>query len=203
MEFLITPDIAYVAVVAGILLFFMALVTPGTNFLEIGSALVLLFAIYCGFVLSINPIALFIIAIGLFPFFYALRTPKYRGWMLGSSTLLVIAGSIFLFADRRGNSLVNPFLATFTSVIYGGLVFWGLERALRLAGRPSSLDVGSLVGQVGVAKTEINLQGSVLVQSELWSARSSSPIDEGSSIRVVAIEGFILVVEPVALNNSN
>jgi membrane-bound ClpP family serine protease len=43
-------------------------------------------------------------------------------------------------------------------------------------------------------------QGSVQVQGELWSARSSSgePVDVGESVRILALERLTLVVEPIA-----
>jgi len=54
-----------------------------------------------------------------------------------------------------------------------------------------------MVGQVGEAKTRIHSEGSVQVSGELWSARSEKPIPTGSAVRVLAREGFILLVEKV------
>ena len=58
-------------------------------------------------------------------------------------------------------------------------------------------DLAKIIGDVGEAKTDIFNEGSVQIGSELWSARSAVPIPEGSKVRVVKREGFILEVEPV------
>jgi membrane-bound ClpP family serine protease len=58
-----------------------------------------------------------------------------------------------------------------------------------------SHDLSALVGQIGEAKTHIHAEGSVQVDGELWSARSEKSIPNGSAVKVVAREGFVLVVE--------
>jgi membrane-bound serine protease (ClpP class) len=59
------------------------------------------------------------------------------------------------------------------------------------------MDLGKLIGETGEAKTDIHEEGSVQIGSELWSARSNVQIYEGSKVRVIKREGFILEVEPV------
>jgi len=59
-----------------------------------------------------------------------------------------------------------------------------------------------LVGQVGEARTKIHDQGSVQVGGELWSARSEKEIPEGSSIRVIRRDGFVVVVEKAGKSDS-
>ena len=70
-----------------------------------------------------------------------------------------------------------------------------ITKALQAAHALPSHDLSTLVGQVGEAKTRIHSEGSVQVAGELWSARSDKSIPAGNSVRVVAREGFILVVE--------
>jgi membrane-bound serine protease (ClpP class) len=53
-----------------------------------------------------------------------------------------------------------------------------------------------MIDSVGVARTDIEPSGKVLVHGELWDARSQGRIAEGSRVRVRAVEGFTLVVEP-------
>jgi len=57
--------------------------------------------------------------------------------------------------------------------------------------------LANLTGEVGEAKTDILSEGTVQIESELWSARSSILIPEGSKVRVVKREGFILEVESI------
>src|SRR4030042_1778053 len=58
-------------------------------------------------------------------------------------------------------------------------------------------DLAKIIGDEGEAKTDTFNEGSVQIESELWSARSAVPISEGSKVRVISREGFILEVETV------
>jgi membrane-bound serine protease (ClpP class) len=54
-----------------------------------------------------------------------------------------------------------------------------------------------LLGAVGTVKARIDPVGTVFVQGTLWSARSTVPIETDITVRVVAVEGLRLTVEPV------
>jgi membrane-bound ClpP family serine protease len=79
-----------------------------------------------------------------------------------------------------------------------GGFFWVATRKILEAesARPTH-DLEALIGEEGVAKSEIHDEGSVQVSGELWTAISKEPISEGTLIRVVARDGFVLVVEAV------
>jgi membrane-bound serine protease (ClpP class) len=52
-----------------------------------------------------------------------------------------------------------------------------------------------MIGLVGVARTDLNPAGKVLVRGELWEARAKERIPKGARVRVREIEGLTLVVE--------
>ena len=54
-----------------------------------------------------------------------------------------------------------------------------------------------MVGRRGVVHHAIDPEGTVKVAAELWSARApGGPIAEGVEIRVTAMDGFTMIVEP-------
>lgn len=55
----------------------------------------------------------------------------------------------------------------------------------------------ALEGEVGVARTDINPEGRVLVHGEWWNAKSKEPIPVNSKVRVVKAKGIVLEVEKV------
>ncbi len=55
-----------------------------------------------------------------------------------------------------------------------------------------------IVGELGVARTNLTPNGKVFVHGELWNAHSNWPLHSGAPIRVVAIDKLELEVEPVA-----
>ncbi len=195
MEFLLDPNVAYTLLVTGILLGLLGLVNPGTGILELGALFAFTIAAYGAYNLDINPWAIVVLALSIIPFFYSLRLAKWRMALLGATTLLVIGGSVFLFVGENGWPAVNPVVASVVSLLYGGFLYFGIDRSVAaLQARPNH-DLEMLIGQIGEAKTKIHESGSVQVAGELWSARSQKMIPIGSTIRVIKREGFVLLVE--------
>jgi membrane-bound ClpP family serine protease len=56
-----------------------------------------------------------------------------------------------------------------------------------------------LVGQCGVVHTDLNPDGTVIINGELWPATSVSgrATKKGAQVKVTAVEGLCLVVEQV------
>jgi len=73
-----------------------------------------------------------------------------------------------------------------------------LHLALRI--RRQKVVTGDLgiVGEVGIAETEINPEGRIFVHGEWWNGVSQSPIARGARVRVVGVEGLTLLVEAVS-----
>ena len=53
-----------------------------------------------------------------------------------------------------------------------------------------------MIGEIGVAKTDVFAKGRVFVHGEWWNAASDAPIPMGSSVRIVGIDDLKLRVEP-------
>jgi len=193
MDFLLEPNVAYLILLGGILLTFMAIVTPGTGLLEIGAFFCLALAGYAVYNISFNWWALVVLALSIVPFIYAIQKPK-RELYLGFSILLLVIGSVFLFAVDGWKPTVNPFVALVASGLMSAFLWVAVRKTVQAAARPV-YNLESLIGSIGEARSNIHEEGSVQVAGEMWSAKSDQPISAGSSIRVVRREGFILVVE--------
>jgi membrane-bound serine protease (ClpP class) len=201
MDFLLNPNVAYVILLAGVFMAFLAVITPGTGLLEIGAVFCFLLAGYAVYNLSINAWALVILFLSIVPYIYSVQK-RNRLIFLGISIVMVVIGSVFLFDSEDRWFSVNPFLALiFSSVI--SISLWvvirkGIEA---ISGRPTH-DLEGLIGQVGEAKSAIHQDGNIYVAGELWSARSNHEIPAGSQARVLQRDGFTLVVEKIDHINS-
>lgn len=211
MNILLDPNIAYVMLVFGMLLAILVLFAPGSGFIEIGAGLLLVLAGYSIYNLPINPWALGLLALGVFPFLLAIRLPRWQikgephgfwqKWrdliFLVAATAALSIGSVLLFTTPGQWSAVNPYLAAFVTIIAVVLMFWVGRRGLEAIRRAPSHDLHSLIGKTGIALTPIHDTGTVYVGSEQWSARCSQPIPAGSHVRVVSREGLTVEVEMV------
>ena len=59
-----------------------------------------------------------------------------------------------------------------------------------------------VVGETGEVVSDLTPEGTVLVHGELWRARSGdgSTLDARTRVRVVGVDGLLLVVDPSELN---
>jgi len=196
MDFLLEPNIAYLVLLASVLLGFMALVSPGTGLFEVGAFFCIALAGYAVYNLSFNWWALALLVLSLVPFIYAIQRPK-REIYLGLSILLIVLGSVFMFPRAEGRSAVNPVVALVASGLTASFLWIAVRKSIEAGSSLPSHDLGLLLGKTGEARTEIHDDGSVQVAGELWSARSVDPIVAGSAVRVIRREGFVVVVEKV------
>jgi membrane-bound serine protease (ClpP class) len=194
MEFSLDPNLAYLILVIATILAVLALLSPGSGFIEIGAVIAALFAAYSIYRLPLSGIALAILSVGGILFLVAFFR-KDRRWILGSSILCLIIGSAFLFrSEHWWQPAVNPLLAILVSAATGSF-FWVIGRKLLEASVATPHhDPDRLIGELGEAKTDIHQHGSVQVDGELWSATSHTPIPAGSLVRVVKRDGFTLEV---------
>src|SRR5215204_838583 len=201
MDFLLDPNIAYLILLAGVMLAFLALVTPGTGLFEIGALFSIVLAGYAIYNLSFNLWALIMLGLSIVPFVYSIQKPK-REVYLGAAILLVIIGSVFMFPRTEDNLTVNPLVAITASALVAGFLWIAVRKSIEAGNVRPSHDLNGLVGQIGEARTNIHDDGSVHVGGELWSARSETEIPSGSSIRVVRRDGFVVVVEKEGSSDS-
>ena len=194
MDILLDPNVAYLILLGGVLLAMLALASPGTGLLEIGSFFCLALAGYAIYNLPINWWALLLLALSVVPFLYAIQKPR-REPFLALSILLMIVGSVFMFPQTQDQASVNPIVAIIASGLVAGFLWIAVRKSVEASRMRPTHDLAELVGQVGEARTRVNEEGSVLVAGELWSARSEKPIPAGSSVRVLRREGFTLIVE--------
>jgi membrane-bound serine protease (ClpP class) len=192
-SFLLDPNVAYVLLVAGIMLGLLALVTPGTGMLEVGALFCLALAGYAVYRLNFNLWGLIVLVLSIIPFVVAIRRPK--GWLwLALSFLGLAVGSVYLFPGEGFRPAVNPIVAVLVTLLMVGFLWLAVRKTMQAMLLRPSHDLETLVGQGGEAKTRIFDDGSVQVAGELWSARSEKPIPAGSVIRVVSRNGFVLDV---------
>jgi membrane-bound serine protease (ClpP class) len=55
-----------------------------------------------------------------------------------------------------------------------------------------------MIGEVGITRTALEPEGQVLVRGEIWDAVASASVPAGARVRVKALAGLKLLVEPLA-----
>jgi membrane-bound serine protease (ClpP class) len=104
----------------------------------------------------------------------------------------------FIFLPSPWNVIVVGVAALVDTVETGAFVWWSRRRRRRSR---AAVGVETIVGRSGVAIGRLDsarmTTGQVRVGGEIWNARSSTALDPGTEVKVVAVEGLTLAVEPV------
>jgi len=195
MNLFLDPNVAYLVLVVGFVLGVLALFTPGTGVLEIGTLFAMFLAGYSVYNLPINLWALIVLVVGVVPFLLALRKFKQWYWLIPAIVSIVV-GSVFLFRLETGAPAINPILATIVSILATVFLWFLGRKTIDAMSTLPNQDLSRLIGMTGEARTDITLEGTVYVNGEDWSARSDKKIRVGSQVKVIKREGLVLLVEP-------
>lgn len=189
------PNLLYLVLVAGVWLAALAIVSPGTGVPEVLAFIALTLAGFGTLIVPFNGWALALLVVGALFFLLSLRREKYEPW-LGLSALALSAGSVFLFRFEGRAGAVHPLLALIVSMLTLGYFWLALRSVIRSQRAAPAIDLQRVLGQIGEVRTPLDPVGSVYVGGELWTARAERPVEAGKKVRVQAMDGLILVVEP-------
>jgi membrane-bound serine protease (ClpP class) len=190
-----SPTWIYVLLVLGLAALAFELTQPGFGFAGFAGIAMLALATYGLTVVPFSPVGLGVLVLGI-----GLMTLDVRLRRLGPLTAAGLvgfaAGSFLVFGGVSDEIDVSPWLIVAFTVM--GLLYWGfgLTVAIQSRERLTSTQKG-LVGLVGETRGELKPEGPVFVKGTLWRGRSAGePIPQGTRVRVRAVDGLILRVEP-------
>jgi membrane-bound serine protease (ClpP class) len=187
------PNVAYILMLVGIYGLIFELSNPGAIFPGVVGAISLLLALYSFQVLPINYAGLALIALGIALMIGEAFAPSFGILGLGGVAAFV-AGSVILL-DEEGLSISIPVIAG-TAAVSAGFFIWVLGRFVGLRRKKVVSGREALEGAVGRALEDFKGEGRVRVLSESWNAQATAPVRAGQPVRVTAVHGLHLTVEP-------
>jgi len=199
MTFLINPNLAQLLVVVGVMLLMLTNIHPRSTMLKVGMVVCLMTAGVEVVYLKVNPWSFLIVALSPLPFFIAVCQARTNNPLFLLSIFMLTVSAAFLFVDQNNQPVVHDGLAGLVSMICGAVLWISSEGLRNAEGRRLSNDPESVVGLIGEVRTDIGSHsaGSVLVDGELWQARSKTPIPAASTVRIIRQDGFWLTVKKV------
>jgi membrane-bound serine protease (ClpP class) len=193
---LISPSIAYLLFVAGLALMVFEFYTCGIGLAGLAGAAALIGALV-GF--SHLPVAWWaagLLMLAVFGFAVDVQAGGLGVWtFIGGAAL--VAGSLTLYG---GDARLNPPWWVLAIVIVGTVLFMlgGMTAVVRSRFSTPTVGREGMVGEQGRAEVDVAPDGVVVIHGARWRARTNraTPIGAGDLVRVVAVEGLVLEVEP-------
>jgi membrane-bound serine protease (ClpP class) len=191
------PNIAAILMTLGFLGLYFEFQSPGAVLPGVVGAICLVLAFMALSVLPVNYAGILLLLLAGVFFIAEIKVTSY-GLLSVAGVFALVLGYMLLFksadpAVRVSASVIISLVMTSTLVL-GTLVML----AIRTHRSPVSTGREGLLQEIGVAKTDIATQGKVFIHGELWNASARQEIPAGTRIRVVAVDGMTVTVEPSA-----
>ena len=188
-----SPSVAYLLFVIGLALLIFELYTAGVGLAGMVGAGSLLLGCYGLFSLPVRPLGIGLLLLAMFGYAVDIQTGVPRVWS-GIATAAFVLGSLTLY-DGVSLSWVTLLIAIAGITL---AMLSGMPTMVRSRFSTPTIGRDWMIGTLGEARTAVAPDGVVTVRDAPWRARTNraTPIQKDERIRVVAIDGLVLEVEP-------
>ena len=188
-----SPSVAYVLFVIALSLIVFELYTAGIGVAAAVGAGALVLAGFGLAELPTRPWAAALLALGVFGYAVDVQAGAPRAWT-AIGTVALAVGTVRLYDGYSPSLLVMAFVVGGTALF----MVAGMPSMVRARFSTPTIGRESMVGEVGRALADVDPEGTVEVRGAPWRARTNraTPITSGEPVRVVAIDGLLLEVEP-------
>ncbi|HEX8894323.1 MAG TPA: nodulation protein NfeD [Terriglobales bacterium] len=196
LDFLLDPNIAFLVLAVGALALYAEFNHPGAILPGVVGVVFILLAL---FALNLLPTryASFTLIMAAFVMF-ALEAKFATHGVLGIAGIaLMTIGGLLLVDGPIPELRVKLWTALSVSIPLGAITVFLMSIALKARRNKVVTGKQGMIGSVGEARTDIDPEGKVFVQGELWNAHAPSRVQMGEQVVVKKIEGLELEVEKV------
>lgn len=196
LDRLMDPNVAFVLLAVGLLSLYVEFNHPGA---VLPGTVGVIFILLAAFALNLLPVrfaALALIATAFILFALEAKFASHGVLTTGGIVLLTLGG--LLLVDTPIPEMRVRFLTAFAvSAPLGLITAFLMTLALKARRNKVVTGVQGLIGEVGVAQSDLAPQGKVFVHGEIWNAISATPVAVGARVVVRKVDGLQLEVVPL------
>jgi len=190
------PNLALVLMVLGALGVYVEFSHPGLIVPGVAGAMLALLGLSGLSLLPINWLgaALLLLALALF----VLEAKIVSHGILGAGgAVAMVLGALLLIDSPLPEMRIRLSTAVGLALPFALITTFLLSLVIRARVRKVVTGTAGMVGEIGLAHTPLSPKGKVFVHGEYWNALSTAPVVAGAQVRVTAVDGLALKVEPV------
>jgi membrane-bound serine protease (ClpP class) len=194
LSWIMNPNVAFILMSLGMLAIWAEFNHPGAILPGVVGLIAILLAV---FALNLLPtrfagVALIVVAFGLFAL--EAKFTSYGIFGVGG-VICMILGALLLVDGPIPELRVSLLTALVVSIPIGVIAVFLMALVLRAHSAPVKTGTEGMIGEIGVARTDVGADGKVFVHGELWNATAPHAVSAGSRVRVAAVDGLRVVVE--------
>lgn len=190
------PNIAYLLMTIGTIGILAELYNPGAILPGVVGTISLILAFYSLQSLPINYAGVLLLILGIVFFILEATVTSYGLLTIGGVVSMIFGSLMLIKSDAEffqiSWAVIIPVITT-TAAVSLFIVGMGV-RAMR---RSPQTGREGMIGSIGIAKTALRPDGKLAIHGELWDAVSDTPVEPGTSAKVLRVEGLTLYVTPV------
>jgi membrane-bound serine protease (ClpP class) len=190
---ILNPNIAYILLIIGTLGIIMELANPGAIAPGVFGGISLVLAFFAFSVLTINISGIFLILLGVFLILLDVWVTPGIGVLTAGGSISLFFGSLLLYNIESGIHLNIEMILIALFILIGFSIFL-LTMVVKAMKKKKTMGVESIIGKNGWVQKDINPEGFVVIDGELWSARSDTPILKGEEVIILKkVEHYLIV----------
>ena len=194
MQAIADPNIGFILLVLGALGIYLEFNSPGLVAPGVigGIALLLGLASLSVLPLSWTGAAFLVLALALFVL--EAKYPTHGVLGIGGAASMILGALLLVEGPPELRIRVATALAV--TIPFAAITIFLVSAVIRARANKVITGTATMVHEIGTARTPLNPEGEILIRGEYWHAVSTRPLDTGARVRVTAVDGLILKVEP-------
>ena len=190
------PSMAFLLLAVGVFCLLLEFTHPGAVLPGVVGLLAVVIALFVLSVFPINGAAAGLLLLGVGMMAAEAKFPAH-GILAAGGVVGMTLGAVLLIDSPIPEVRIGWIAALGVALPLAGITLVLLRLVLRARGAKVMSGPEGLVGLQGAVQTPLTPEGWVFIQGALWRARCAVAIPAGRRVRVRALQGLVLEVEPV------
>ena len=191
------PNVGLILLVLGALGLYVEFSAPGLIVPGVGGGILLLLGLSSLAVLPINWVGASLLVLSLVLFGLEAHIPSHG--ILGTGGAVAMLLGAVLLIDGPPELRIRWSTALAVTLPFALITMFLVTLAVKARANKTSMGDSGLLREIGVARTALDPAGKVFIHGEYWDAESSTRVEVGARVRVVALEGLKLRVAPESI----
>jgi len=189
------PNVAYLLMLIGVYGLLLEGYNPGAILPGVVGGISLLLALYAFQVLSVNYAGLALMILGVALIVAEAFAPSFGALGLGGIIAFVIGSVILMDTEVPGFGIARALIGGIATA-GAAVMLLTVTYLTRSRRKPVVTGAEQLLKESAVALEDFDESGPVRVYGEIWTAYTHVPVKAGDKLRITAVDGLTLHVEP-------
>ncbi|MCG9630811.1 nodulation protein NfeD [Vibrio sp. Isolate30] len=194
LSVLTNPNVAYILMLIGIYGLLLEFYNPGVGLPGVLGGICLLLAMYSLQMLPVSYAGLALILLGIALMIAEAFSPSFGIFGLGGVAAFSLGSIMLMDTEVPGYQIALPLIIGI-SLFSVAFIVMTISMLVRVRNKPVTTGMEAVVGETGKVVSGFPGSGRVLVEGEVWQAKCISELQVGQSIRVTKLDGLLLDVE--------